>query len=232
MPESQDSPDRPRHPGRGGPGLPHFDAELEELGELARTAGLQPVGRITAKRKAPDAALFVGKGKADEIKALAEDFQDEQRAVIDRQVEMAFQVALLAGLSAWSNSTSVAPSLASALISSALPLPMNRAASGALRLQITRATGCRPGRLREQAQLFQLAVEMRQAPGPLPQGWWGRRAVGGFGQTGMSGMVGNETPGRERLDGPAPRQVAPASVPSAVWKLTARPGTMVEMACL
>ncbi|WP_427912048.1 GTPase HflX [Ramlibacter sp. MMS24-I3-19] len=52
-------------------GLPHFDAELEELGELARTAGLEPVGRITAKRKAPDAALFVGKGKADEIKALA-----------------------------------------------------------------------------------------------------------------------------------------------------------------
>jgi GTP-binding protein HflX len=52
-------------------GLPHFDAELDELGELARTAGLEPVGRIVAKRKAPDAALFVGKGKADEIKALA-----------------------------------------------------------------------------------------------------------------------------------------------------------------
>jgi GTP-binding protein HflX len=52
-------------------GLPHFDAELEELGELARTAGLAPVGRITAKRKAPDAALFVGKGKADQIKELA-----------------------------------------------------------------------------------------------------------------------------------------------------------------
>jgi len=52
-------------------GLPHFDAELDELGELARTAGLEPVGRLTAKRKAPDAALFVGKGKADEIKALA-----------------------------------------------------------------------------------------------------------------------------------------------------------------
>ena len=54
-------------------GLPHFDGELLELGELARTAGLQPVGRVTARRKAPDAALFVGKGKADEIKALAEE---------------------------------------------------------------------------------------------------------------------------------------------------------------
>ena len=52
-------------------GLPHFDAELEELGLLAETAGLKPVARITCKRKVPDAALFVGSGKADEIKELA-----------------------------------------------------------------------------------------------------------------------------------------------------------------
>jgi GTP-binding protein HflX len=52
-------------------GLPHFDGELEELGLLAQTAGLKPVARITCKRKAPDAALFVGSGKADEIKELA-----------------------------------------------------------------------------------------------------------------------------------------------------------------
>jgi GTP-binding protein HflX len=52
-------------------GLPHFDAELVELGLLAKTAGLHPVARLTCKRKAPDAALFVGTGKADEIKALA-----------------------------------------------------------------------------------------------------------------------------------------------------------------
>jgi len=51
-------------------GEPHFDQELQELGLLARTAGLDPVGRITCKRKAPDAALFVGSGKADEIKVL------------------------------------------------------------------------------------------------------------------------------------------------------------------
>ena len=53
-------------------GLPHFDGELEELGLLAQTAGLEPVARVTCKRKAPDAALFVGSGKADEIKFLAE----------------------------------------------------------------------------------------------------------------------------------------------------------------
>lgn len=53
-------------------GLPNFDGQLEELGLLAQTAGLTPVQRITCKRKAPDAALFIGSGKADEIKALAE----------------------------------------------------------------------------------------------------------------------------------------------------------------
>ena len=52
-------------------GLPHFDSELEELGLLAQTAGLSPVARLVCKRKVPDAALFVGSGKADEIKELA-----------------------------------------------------------------------------------------------------------------------------------------------------------------
>ena len=52
-------------------GLPNFDGALEELGLLAQTAGLSPVARITCKRKAPDAALFIGSGKADEIKLLA-----------------------------------------------------------------------------------------------------------------------------------------------------------------
>jgi GTPase len=52
-------------------GLPHFDGELDELGLLAQTAGMTPVARVACKRKAPDAALFIGKGKADEIKALA-----------------------------------------------------------------------------------------------------------------------------------------------------------------
>lgn len=52
-------------------GLPNFDGELEELSLLAQTAGLNPVARLTCKRRAPDAALFVGSGKADEIKLLA-----------------------------------------------------------------------------------------------------------------------------------------------------------------
>lgn len=53
-------------------GLPHFDGDLEELGLLSQTAGMNPVARMTCKRKAPDAALFVGSGKADEIRTLAQ----------------------------------------------------------------------------------------------------------------------------------------------------------------
>ena len=52
-------------------GLPDFDGTLEELGLLAKTAGLTPVARVTCKRRAPDAALYIGSGKADEIKLLA-----------------------------------------------------------------------------------------------------------------------------------------------------------------
>ena len=54
-------------------GLPNFDTHLEELGLLAQTAGLTPVSRMTCKRKAPDAALFVGTGKAEEIKMIARE---------------------------------------------------------------------------------------------------------------------------------------------------------------
>ena len=52
-------------------GGPNFDSELHELSLLAQTAGLQPIARVTCKRRAPDAALFIGTGKADEIKMLA-----------------------------------------------------------------------------------------------------------------------------------------------------------------
>ena len=52
-------------------GLPNFDSGLSELGLLAQSAGYQVVERITCKRRAPDAALFVGSGKAEEIKTIA-----------------------------------------------------------------------------------------------------------------------------------------------------------------
>jgi GTPase len=49
-------------------GQSSFDPTLDELALLAASAGDETVARITARRKSPDAALFVGSGKADEIK--------------------------------------------------------------------------------------------------------------------------------------------------------------------
>jgi len=71
-------------------GLPHFDSELEELGLLAQTAGLDPVARLVCKRKAPDAALFVGSGKADEIKELAAMHQASE-VIFDQSLSPAQQ---------------------------------------------------------------------------------------------------------------------------------------------
>ena len=81
-------------------GLPNFDQELEELGLLAQTAGLTVVGRVTCKRRAPDAALFIGSGKADEIKQLAnqlgaaeilfdQSISPAQQRNLERHMEMA-----------------------------------------------------------------------------------------------------------------------------------------------
>jgi GTP-binding protein HflX len=71
-------------------GLPHFDSELEELGLLAQTAGLEPVARLICKRRAPDAALFVGSGKADEIKELAAMHQASE-VIFDQSLSPAQQ---------------------------------------------------------------------------------------------------------------------------------------------
>jgi GTP-binding protein HflX len=48
-------------------GAGDFNASLEELGLLARSAGVNPITTITAKRSSPDAAYFAGSGKVDEI---------------------------------------------------------------------------------------------------------------------------------------------------------------------
>jgi GTP-binding protein HflX len=57
-----------------GPGA-SYDPTLDELALLAESAGDVPVAKITTKRRAPDAALFVGSGKADEIKAIVTLYQ-------------------------------------------------------------------------------------------------------------------------------------------------------------
>lgn len=71
-------------------GLPRFDNQLEELGLLAKTAGLEAVVRVTCKRRAPDAALFIGSGKADEIKLLAQQ-QNIEEVLFDQSLSPAQQ---------------------------------------------------------------------------------------------------------------------------------------------
>lgn len=71
-------------------GLPHFDGTLEELALLAQTAGMEPVARLTCKRKAPDAALFIGSGKADEVRMLAQ-MHGAQEVLFDQSLSPAQQ---------------------------------------------------------------------------------------------------------------------------------------------
>ncbi len=56
----------------------HFNRQrdeesLAELNLLARSAGALPVAQITGSRRSPDPALFVGKGKAEEIHRILKD---------------------------------------------------------------------------------------------------------------------------------------------------------------
>ena len=51
-------------------GKPDFAEGVAELRLLANGAGLEILGEVLGKRSRPDAALFVGSGKADEIAAL------------------------------------------------------------------------------------------------------------------------------------------------------------------
>ncbi len=54
-----------------------FEESLDELALLAESAGDVAVARVIARRKAPDAAFFVGSGKADELKELVQLHQAE-----------------------------------------------------------------------------------------------------------------------------------------------------------
>ena len=45
-----------------------FLASLEELALLSKSAGAEPVASVTGRRASPDSALFVGSGKAEEIR--------------------------------------------------------------------------------------------------------------------------------------------------------------------
>ncbi len=71
-----------------------IDDSLNELELLARTAGLEVVGRTSQKLRHPDPKTYVGSGKVEEIKALADDrladviiFDDELSPRHQRELE-------------------------------------------------------------------------------------------------------------------------------------------------
>ena len=49
-----------------------FDASLTELRQLAKTLGIEVVGRFTQKRASFQAAAYLGTGKREELRALVE----------------------------------------------------------------------------------------------------------------------------------------------------------------
>ena len=59
------------------------DEELAELRELARTAGVTPVGQVVQHRVRPDPRSYVGKGKLEELKAAYGDAAAEVLIVDD-----------------------------------------------------------------------------------------------------------------------------------------------------
>jgi len=69
------------------------EASLDELSLLVDTAGADEVGRVSQRRRAPDPATFVGKGKADEIRDLSLAV-DSDTVVFDDELSPAQQANL------------------------------------------------------------------------------------------------------------------------------------------
>ena len=67
-----------------------FEASMEELHLLVQSDGGQVVGAVTGTRKAPDASLFAGTGKVEEIK-LEVQAQDAQIVVFNHSLSPAQQ---------------------------------------------------------------------------------------------------------------------------------------------
>ncbi len=75
------------------------EASLVELGLLADTAGADPVHSELQRRRTPDPATYIGKGKAEELRAIAQGldidvviFDDELSPAQQRNLEKLFEV--------------------------------------------------------------------------------------------------------------------------------------------
>jgi GTP-binding protein HflX len=67
-----------------------FAASLEELSLLAKSAGAEPVVTVTGRRASPDAALYVGSGKANEIADAVRD-EDVELVIFNHALSPAQQ---------------------------------------------------------------------------------------------------------------------------------------------
>jgi GTP-binding protein HflX len=83
--------------GSGSSTLDDAEASLAELAQLADTAGADPVESVLQRRNAPDPATYIGSGKADELRGLADAldidvvvFDDELTPAQQRNLEKKF----------------------------------------------------------------------------------------------------------------------------------------------
>src|SRR5579885_1525927 len=67
---------------RLGLGAPVEEEDLLEFRQLARSAGAEPVATLTGRRARPDSRYFMGSGKAEELRALAQA-NDAEIVLID-----------------------------------------------------------------------------------------------------------------------------------------------------
>ena len=58
-------------------GEPDYAESLHELRQLVISAGMQVRGTLEGKRNTPDAKLFIGSGKADELKLMLESSETQ-----------------------------------------------------------------------------------------------------------------------------------------------------------
>jgi len=83
------------------------EEELEELRELARTAGVEPVAELVQHRGQPDRRSYVGKGKLDELREAYGRAEAEVLLVDDNPTQLRARAAVLreAGFSVRTAST-------------------------------------------------------------------------------------------------------------------------------
>jgi GTP-binding protein HflX len=83
----------------GSASVDDAEASLAELGLLADTAGADPIESVLQRRTTPDAATFIGKGKAEELREVVQAldidvviFDDELSPAQQRNLEKLFNV--------------------------------------------------------------------------------------------------------------------------------------------